>query len=195
MGLKVMRKQYIVDNLQYKMLLIMVIYVVLGILVAGFIMFLPSFIGLSAEGKEQVEAAKEILTLHKRIWPAVIIVTVIIGGHSIFLFHRIFGPLYRFKETMRDISQGDVSYNIKIRKNDFLKEEENVMNEMIDSLRKKLESLKGNNTQLDKALQDLSSDLEDPNVSVETVSTKVEEIRLKCEKLKQNLEVFKTTAE
>jgi methyl-accepting chemotaxis protein len=192
MSLRVMRKQYIVDNMQYKILLIMVIYVLLGVLLAGIIMFFPSFMSLSADGTEQVEAAKEILTLHKRLWPAIIVVTIIICGHSIFLFHRIFGPLYRFKKTMKDIIQGDVSCNIKLRKNDFLKEEEDVINEMITSLRKRLESLKGDNKQLNKALQDLFSDLEDPNVSTETVRRKMEAIRLLSEKLKKHLEVFKT---
>lgn len=191
----IMRKQFIVDNLQYKMLLIIVIYILLGVLLAGLIMFFPSILALSAEGKEQYAAAKEILALHKRFWPAVFIVTVIIGGHSIFLFHRIFGPLYRFKKTMEDITRGDISYNIKLRKNDFLKDEEVVMNGMITSLRNSLESLKEDNRLLEQSIAELDTVVEAPDTSLETVRDKVNEIQQKRKKIKQGLEFFKTVKE
>jgi len=192
MASKVLRKQYIVDNMQYKMLLIMFIYILLGILLSGFLVFFPSIMGLADVGKEQYAAAKEVLLLHKRFWPAILVVTVILGGHSIFLFHRIFGPLYRFKCTMKDISQGDLSYNVKIRKNDFLKEEEDIMNNMITSLRKDLVSLKADNALLAESIRELYADLEDTDVPLDTVRDKVKEVRQKGEKLTRGFEIFKT---
>ena len=192
MASKIKRKQYIVDNLQYKMLQIVIIYIMLGILVAGFLMFVPSILGLSGTGREKYEAAKEMLLLHQRFWPAMIVVTVILGGHSIFIFHRIFGPLYRFKCTMRDISQGDLSYNIKLRKNDFLKEEENIMNNMITSLRTELVSLKADNAHLAESIRELLADLEHPDISMDSVRDRVQDVKRKGEKLARGFEMFKT---
>lgn len=189
---KIKRKQYIVDKLQYKMLQIMIIYIMLGILLAGFLMFIPSILGLSGAGREKYEAAREVLLLHQRFWPAMIAVTVILGGHSIFIFHRIFGPLYRFKCTMRDISKGDLSYNIKLRKNDFLKEEEEIMNDMITSLRTKLVYLKADNAHLSGSIHELLADLENPDTSMDSVRDRVQDVKRKGEKLAGNFEIFKT---
>lgn len=192
MASKIKRRQYIVDKLQYKMLQIVIIYIMLGILLAGFLMFIPSILGLSDASSEKYAAAKEMLFLHKRFWPAMIVVTVILGGHSIFIFHRIFGPLYRFKCTMRDISQGDLSYNIKLRKNDFLKEEEGIMNDMITSLRTELVSLKTDNAHLAESISELLADLEDPDISMNSVRDRVQDVKRKGEKLARGFEMFKT---
>lgn len=192
MASKIKRKQYIVDNLQYKMLQIVIIYIMLGILLAGFLMFVPSILGLSGASSEKYAAAKEMLLLHKRFWPAMIVVTVVLGGHSIFIFHRIFGPLYRFKCMMRDISQGDLSYNIKLRKNDFLKEEEDIMNDMITSLRTELVSLKADNAHLAESIRELLADLENPDISMDSVRDRVQDVKRKGEKLAMGFELFKT---
>ncbi|MDY6896142.1 MAG: hypothetical protein SVO01_12130, partial [Thermotogota bacterium] len=97
-----------------------------------------------------------------------------------------------FKCTMRDISQGDLSYNIKLRKNDFLKEEEDIMNDMITSLRTELVSLKANNAHLAESIRELLADLKNPDISIDSVRDRVQDVKRKGEKLAIGFEIFKT---
>jgi len=194
MASQVKRKQFIVDKqAQYKVLAVIAIYMMVAVLLTGFLMFIPSFIELSSSEvtDRQYSAAKEVLMLHKRFWPSVLIVVVLLGGHSIYLFHRLFGPLYRFKSTMKEISKGDFSFNIKLREKDFLKEEEKLMNEMINSLRENIGTLKKDNTILFESINQLASELDGKDVSLETVKNRMSDIRQQEEKIVRGFDSFK----
>ena len=186
------RKQYIVDKLQYKLLLIVVGYMFIGILLSAVIMFLPSFIQLSStDSSIQYAAAKEILALHKRFWPTIIIVTAVVGTHSLFLFHRLFGPMYRFKKTLEDVAGGDISYNIKLRKRDFLKKEELVINTLISSLRGVFQELRKKNLNLGDSIDELQQKIEGSTISLDDVQEKLKELKEENRKIDQELRRFK----
>jgi methyl-accepting chemotaxis protein len=189
----VKRKQFIVDRQnQFKVLAVVAIYMAIAVLLTGLLMFLPSFLRLSGSaGVDQYNAAREVLVLHKRFWPAVLIAVVVLGGHSIFMFHRLFGPLYRFKETMREITRGDLSFNIRLRKKDFLKEEEQVVNNMIDSLRQKIGTVKEENMLVFEALARLAADLEQEDMNSQQLKERIAEIRRREEKIADGLDSFK----
>ncbi|MFH1612124.1 MAG: methyl-accepting chemotaxis protein [bacterium] len=58
------------------------------------------------------------------------ILTILI---SIYISHKIFGPVYRIKKTINDIGHGDLSKKIKLRKFDELKDLVEVINQMIQN--------------------------------------------------------------
>jgi methyl-accepting chemotaxis protein len=157
-------------------------------------MFLPSFMKLSsADTNVQYAAAKEILALHKRFWPTILIVSAVVGVHSLFLFHRLFGPMYRFKKTLEDVAGGDISYNIKLRKRDFLKKEELVINTMISSLRDVFQSLRENSRNLAGSIDEMQRELEGSNISLEEVREKLNGLKEENAKIDQGLSKFKIT--
>ncbi|MFN3395547.1 MAG: HAMP domain-containing protein [Thermodesulfovibrionales bacterium] len=53
---------------------------------------------------------------------------------SLFLSHRIAGPLYRFEISIEEIIKGNLSFRIKLRKKDEAKELAEAMNRMIETL-------------------------------------------------------------
>ena len=193
MGALFKRKKYVVNKEQYKVTAVIVLYNVLAIFLAGVLVFLPSFIGLSSSmhSSQQVAAAQEIIVLHKRFWPAIIIVAAILGTHSIFFFHRFFGPLYRFKVTLKEVAKGDLSFNFGLRNKDFLTEEKEIINDMISNLRGNLVDLKQDNEALVSSIQQLESSLEDQETSLDTVRGKVKEIQENADKVSQGFEYFK----
>ncbi len=193
MAFNIPRKKYIVDShVQYKVLAIIVTYIFAAVLLTGFLMFIPSILGLSGKvGEEQYAAAREILVLHKRFWPSILTVVVLFGGHSIFVFHRLFGPLYRFKSTLKQVADGDLSFNFTIREKDFLKEEEKIMNEMINSLRASIGTLKKDNSLFFESINQLASELDSKDVSLETVKNRMSEIRQQEEKIVRGFDSFK----
>ena len=190
---EVPRRKFIVDSSrQYKVLALIAIYVFIAVLLTGALMFLPSIIGLSNKvGQEQYAAAKEVLVMHKRFWPSIFIVVVILGGHSIFLCHRLFGPLYRMNKALKHVSEGNLNYDFKLRKKDFLKQEEKNMDAMIHSLREKIGTLKKDNIHLQTSLNQLSSALDNQDISLETVKEKLVEICRQEEKIVQGFDSFR----
>ncbi len=76
----------------------------------------------------------------------VIIVTVIVAmaavAVTLFMSHKIAGPLYRFKKIMEALSEGDFLNHVKIRKSDQLQDLAKIFDEMIAKNRTKIKALK-----------------------------------------------------
>ncbi len=72
-------------------------------------------------------------------------IAISITGIIIFIYlsHRIAGPLYRFEKTIDDISKGDVSFRINLRKTDQLKELQPHLNNLLTNIDEHAEKMKG----------------------------------------------------
>lgn len=194
MASKMFRKQLIVDNIQYKFMAIILIYVLVTIIISGVMMFLPSIMELSSgeATARQQRAAQEILLMHKRFWPALIVVLFFISAHSMIIFHRIFGPLYRFREIFKMVTNGDLSVVAKIRKNDFLHTEEIAIREMITSLKINVTAAKSNHNSIHISLGELEQELQDMDLTTEEIREKLVAIQQKSSQLEKDLNYFQT---
>lgn len=143
---KIRRSTYIVNkSLQYRFLATILLYCFITVVFIFVYLFVPEFIKLndnSVSMEVKAAAADRVLMLHARIWPAVISLIIIFGIHSIFLFHRIVGPLYRFGLAFDKIRKGDLKFRVKIREKDYLHDEEEAFNNMINSIVEKLKDIK-----------------------------------------------------
>ncbi len=141
--LRIRRRSYIVDkSLQYRFLATILIY---GFIVVAFLsvyLFLPEIMKMQDDSLSfeiRAAAADKLLAFHSRIWPAAIVIIILLGLHSILFFHRLVGPLYRFFWAFEKVRNGDLSFRVKIRRKDYLHREEAGFNEMLDALAGKLE--------------------------------------------------------
>jgi hypothetical protein len=69
------------------------------VVLAAFLL-LPDIVQLFDESvslEVRAIAADKILTLHSRLWPAIITLVCVLGLHSLRAFHRLIGPLYSFR--------------------------------------------------------------------------------------------------
>jgi methyl-accepting chemotaxis protein len=194
MNSRIFRKQIFVDKLQYKFLAIIVIYILLALTLSAVLMFLPSILQMNSSEltEQQASAAREILLLHKRFWPAILSVTVLITTHSIFVFHRIFGPLYSFRGVFKEIAEGNLSVIARIRKNDFLHTEEIAIREMITSLKTNISTTKKEHAHLKIAIEALDNELNNPVISTEAIREKLGAIRQQSEAIQKSLNYFST---
>jgi methyl-accepting chemotaxis protein len=120
------------------------IYSMIIIIFLALFLFLPDIIKFQDEGlslEVRAVAANKVLTLHSRVWPAVITLICILGLHSLLVFHRFVGPLYRFRWAFEKVRNGDLNFQVKLREKDYLRQEEKVLNEMIEILNGKLGSI------------------------------------------------------
>jgi hypothetical protein len=87
-------------SLQYRFLVMILTYSAMIMIFLALFLFLPDIMKLYDEGlslEARGIAADRILTLHARVWPAVIALICIIGMHSFRALLWIVGPLYRFR--------------------------------------------------------------------------------------------------
>ena len=138
------RTRIVNKSLQYRFLATVVIY---GFIIVAFLsvyLFVPDFLKLHDESlslEVRAAVADNILTFHSRIWPAAILLICVVGLHSILFFHRLVGPLYRFRWAFQKVREGELSLHVKIRTKDYLHQEEGVLNEMIEMLAGKVEGI------------------------------------------------------
>jgi len=90
----------------------------------------------------------------------VIVVTIVISLFTIFvtlfISHKIAGPLYRFKKVMQELETGDFSSDFQIRNPDQLQELARAFNSMIKKVREEMGQLKENSVSLKDKLESLS---------------------------------------
>jgi nitrate/nitrite-specific signal transduction histidine kinase len=133
------RKGYPVVNrsLQYRFLAIIIVYSFVIVLFLAVFMFVPDIVRLQDQSlafQDRAAAADKMLILHARVWPAILLVICLVALHSFRFFHRLIGPLYRFRQVYEQVRNGELNLRVKIRKKDYLHEDEAALNDMLETL-------------------------------------------------------------
>ena len=102
------------------MLLVFLLFFAIGV----FVVFAPSIFGLltGADLAELEPAAEEFLILHRRIWPAVLVVLAGIFVYTLLFSHRIAGPIYRINQVLHKMLRGEYPGSVTLRKGDHFQE-------------------------------------------------------------------------
>jgi len=128
-------KYSIVDrSLQYKFLAIILIYSAAIVCFFAISLIVPDILNMinkNLSAEMRAAAAQRIHSLHYRLWPGVIALMCLVGIHSMRIFHRLVGALYKFRLAFLKISKGDLSFRVMLRKKDYLHREKAMFNEMI----------------------------------------------------------------
>lgn len=180
---------------QFRLLAFSLIYVFATVLVFAVALFLPMILMLDNRSLSSVEkevVADQLLSFHARAWPAIIIVLVLLAIHSLVVSHRIAGPLYRFRSCLRAIAEGNLSTPAIIRRNDYLVTENETFNEMIASLRAKIEDIQHQCTEMHQLLPTLRRSID--SGSLETVRQDLESLGARMRRLKACVDQFRTAS-
>lgn len=131
------RKKFLIKpSYQLKIAISLILSFIIYSIILAFVLFYPlarDFYA-SANIQEQAVISKQVLSLHTRLWPAIIIVALLMGLQIILISHRIFGPVYRFEMTIKEYIKGNFSTRIKLRKRDEFKEIQDLLNELAGSI-------------------------------------------------------------
>ncbi|MBN1104101.1 MAG: methyl-accepting chemotaxis protein [Deltaproteobacteria bacterium] len=155
------RKKYsIVDRShQYKFLALVLTYNMAIVLFLGVSLFVPDILRLQDPNiglEARALAAGRILSMHARVWPAVIALICLFGMHSFRVFHRFIGPLVRFRWAFDEIRNGNLSFRVKLRKKDYLHREEETFNAMLETLAGKIGRVQGAAGEAYRSLQEMA---------------------------------------
>lgn len=109
----------------------------------------------------QYQSSQTFLALIQSLIPALLLMLVLIFLHQLMMTHRICGPLVNFNNSFQRISRGDLTRKVFLRQGDYLKDECNRINEMIDGLAALIARFRSNHARLIVELEDTLSRVED----------------------------------
>jgi methyl-accepting chemotaxis protein len=186
----VRRKKYVVDkSMQYRLLGYNAIYFFITVVALSLVLFTPLVFEISDPSlspREQAEVAGKILYLHSHLWPALFLILVILGFHSVLVTNKIAGPLYRFRATLQRIIEGDISEPFRIRKGDLLVNEQTKMDEMLSTINSKMDRIQVEGA----AMGELLARMRAQELSVEAKAL-LNQIEEHYERLKKEADFFK----
>lgn len=186
------QKKFIDREIQGRLALMVVKNALVYLLLLAIFIFVPLAIRLNAEEStpELHDAANAFLALHEHFWPAIFFVLIVIGIHSIRVSHRMVGPVYRFKETLKGIGKNDLSYTVTLRDGDFFVDLMDEINKMTLSLRSGLQELKDKEGALRRAVSDLNAMLDKGNCDTEHLKACTQLIGQNEEALRMSIDKF-----
>lgn len=190
------RRRILIDRFQYQLLLINLLYFFTILLIFSAALFVPLIIQLESTTlslPEQEVVASQFLSLHARVWPALLLAFLLFAIHSIFVSHRIAGPLMRFRNTFKAIAAGDLSGWVTLRKHDYLGNEADVLNEMIAGLRAKIKDIDAQYREVRTVLGEFRGGIE--SGSVADTHQKIEALGVQMEKLRECIDQFRMPME
>ncbi len=130
---------------------------------------------------EQTVVANILKTANLKLIPKLIIFVLAVAFASIFVSHKLAGPIYRFEKEAKAIGEGDLTVKFKLRKGDELKELADALEKMVGFLRSKianaLRSVKDISDGLEKLSLKAGESAEDKRtiLSIKTGLSKLEE--------------------
>jgi len=155
------RRSLVVNrSLQYRFLAMMLAYLLILIFFLGITLFLPEIMQMRNDTLSMAvrgAAAERILSKHVWVWPIVFLLAALIGVHSFRAFQKVAGPLYRFKWAFEEVRKGNLNFLVKIRKKDYLHDEEELLNEMLEALRTQVRNAKRINLDLIESFKKIQS--------------------------------------
>jgi methyl-accepting chemotaxis protein len=187
------RRHFIINkDLQFSLLTISIFYLLIFLVVVGSILFIPVMIELDQvdyASDQAVQAASKIMYLHSKFWPAVIFALILIALHSIRTSHKIAGPLYRFDRLFESMKEGNLSSKITLRKGDYLINEMDNINEMLESLQIRVQEIKDAQSGLNEAISECKDVVS--HASKDEISKRMNDITEKGDQLGEKLAYFK----
>lgn len=181
------RKQFVVDWLQYRLLLAESIHLlaVVAVVIIWTLLFPILF-----WGRAEMASGTFNPSVFVWIWVPLLVVFVLSLGHNVVMSHRIAGPLLRLRKVLADIGDGDLAQPVTLRRRDFLKKEASSVNSMMTGLAERVDTIRGEYLNVRAALEELRSSLE--TGSLVELKARADEMSESLTGLKQALDEFRT---
>jgi methyl-accepting chemotaxis protein len=148
----------IISSLQYRFLAMTLVYSFIIVCFFAVAVFAPDIVEMRDQSlslETRSSAASRVLTKHSWVWPSVLSLIIVLALHSFRAFHRVIGPLYRFRWAFEQVRNGNLLLHVKTRKKDYLQTEEDALNKMLEVLSGKLESVKEASEEAFKSIDEL----------------------------------------
>lgn len=158
-------KMLLDKKMQFSYLSLMLVtwFVMLLNLIATNVMFAIVFEQTLIQHQIALDVAKDVKNFALIILGIALVPLIVVGICALVHSHRIAGPLYRLKQSIQRMCEGDYDFRLQFRRNDFLHD----VADMMDSLLVNLHSRNVSLQQLRERIEKLISGLTERSASVE----------------------------
>ena len=156
------RRRIIIDSaFQFRMLIPMVVFLVVFIVLTGLFAFLPLYSYAVNDPNPSVRALLEeqLLNFNVRLWPMVIIATLVACIYTLMRSNKVAGPIFKLKRGLMQMMVGEYE-KIRFRKGDEFREFEDVANRLALTIDSITTSAQRKTSTVEKRLKFLKSRLE-----------------------------------
>lgn len=109
--------------------------------------------------EERAIAAAQFLSLVQTIVPALFFLIPAAACFSIYITHRLAGPLYRIEHSVRELRNGNLALRIRLRKGDELQELADLLNEAVATMDQAVGEIKMSEDQVSAALVQIRDEM------------------------------------
>lgn len=186
-------KNYLIKkDVQLKLICINLLYMFFVTLITIAVVLSPiiSLMYQSDSLDVQYQAAKFFMLIFERLPLVLGAVFILVFIHQLLITHQVCGPLVNFANTIKRITKGDLTRKIYLRRYDFLKEDGQCINEMIDVLSHIIGDTKEDHKKLLSALNEVTiktTGSDEHQKSEEALKTAVKQAQV----ISEHLSIFK----
>ncbi len=139
------RRNYLINReFQFRYIGRMIIGIIVMAMIVSFTVYYTTWARIMDEFYNVARIASRFAPLFNSINQTLLVILlvflVLVVIFSVFISHRIAGPIYRFEKTLQAIAGGDMTMRVDLRKRDEFKQLADAMNEMVGELRNSLSS-------------------------------------------------------
>ncbi len=184
----------VVSSLQYRFFAMTLIY---GFVVVCFLLFsafapdVADMLDKSLKLEIRGYAANRLLDNQFWVWGAVLLLVISLGVHSFRAFHKVVGPLRRFRSTFEQVGDGNLLLRINVRERDYLETEAEALNNMLEKLRRKLRSVREATDVAFKSMDEIEQSMSKGNEMTETQRELLRTHREHIEKIATLVQFFR----
>jgi methyl-accepting chemotaxis protein len=194
MNIQKRRIYYIEKKFQTKYILLTIFLLLTYTFAFIIIIFSPFILTLSLDFyslSEKAEAARTLLLLHSKVWPGIGGIILLFGALSIFITHKIAGPLYRLKKALSLITEGNLDAKVKLRKGDDLKDLAEHFNMLAEELRTFVNTVRVDYDLLSEYILELEREIDAKMLTEESGRALIHKVEANRKNIEAVLEKFK----
>lgn len=140
---------------------------------------------------EKAEAARTLLLLHSTVWPGIGGIILLFGALSIFITHKIAGPLYRLKKSISEITEGNLDVRVKLREGDDLKDLAEHVNVLAEELRSFVNTVRVDYDLLSDYISEIEREIKANVLTEESGRKIIKKVQDSRKNIEEALEKFK----
>lgn len=124
------RRRFYVHPIQRKYFFLSLVPLIVCSILMVLLLFIPIRLAVRGLIFPPADAANlaELYPVAVRVWPAVLLSILASGILSVFVTHKLAGPLFRIEQILRGVSEGNLPLAVRIRRDDDLQEFAELLN-------------------------------------------------------------------
>lgn len=191
------RKTYFIQRMfQAKFIFAFLLLVIIGSIISGIIFYLKANTYLGYHyGMAHLKLEKTGEILQPALFISYGIGVVLIGFATIiltiFISHKIAGPLYRFERSAEEIGKGNLTLVTQLRESDQAKDLANAFSRMTNDLRKKLVEIDSCSKEINQIVEDLNKGIQEKSPNIKQMQEQFKNLKQMSNSLRQSLQFFK----